>query len=1217
MADRPPEEVPPADAPEAPPPPSDPRAPTELPRLPSAGSSRTGSARAGQPPSSAGLVREGLLGAENGLGRSASSPVLGTPPRSLGSRNQSRERLEPLMTSPPAPRPESESTPRRSQPQLTPLSLPGRPGSGAGSRPGSGPGTERDRPVGVPPLDLATAIAGATEAAGTDATAIDASAGAPQPVDAQGTADEAPELVQLCAPPPEPVETEEEMMARRMKARGMDGEADGDAPTARGPVKWVPHTHANPKHAKFCFICLHGRLEGQKDTGGRGSVSEEVAIRTEDEDLPPPTELKDLGYLLPGSIRFRRSGADYERCNLTAEWMKEVSQRMYGECVKGMLAKQNEDIIRGRDVKLVGHHEDLKDRELLERLFTLSTEEMDGLDQKFSKLATWCGDQESRLLDVAPEPKALGDLPEVAGPTPEQLPALEYKPLVDLAELKGDTANDARQAMKEADHLIVSGAKRGFDGFHVESLALPDTHPDMPVMNIVPYKISREDLPDYDRQQPQKPTRRPIEALADPYSRPFLFLPEFEETAMPIFEGTVVRGKPRTTKPLPAEELWLSKTRSVFPDNNVEGEEEYGWGMVPPRGRIMPPLVDDPYLPPDDLVDEGTGKKKYVVRSVWDPELFTQEGRMVPPIKDLARALYKPPPFSHPSEPIWSRRLAPKEEANKKVDDLVSLIPVYSFARFKPKRVGVTMPEFLWDLVSKDGSGQGVWDVIKQRHEIPMEIRKNEAERIRLDMEEEERLRAGDEGNATMQPSDADEEEFEYTADAAFQDDLAATRAVGTEQPAAGSDLQAVAGATASSWGGAGAARRVTEARDGLPEVEVEVPGPPRPIGETEGQAPASPKADARRPSFPEAADISASPMRTTQDFGSSASPMRTTQEHLRRVKELPETVGGAGRKMEEIISDDRFIDTLAEKICLRMGGAGAGLASPNSTMRNTQQGMTMGATRGSWAAGVLSGQQTLDGQATANIMRPEPPSFTEPVDESAKAELPRALQGNVLPKQVDPETQQGATGSDVNVFTQEKMRGECYVRLLVRPEEHAARKIVQPFRPETWAPDAELISKRSRPNIRMPPKPPVVSEDGEILEEDEYQDFERSSEIVFSFVRHNRYDAVEALIQQDQDVIHCTDESSNTLLHTACQNNNRRLTKLLLKNHIDINSQNMRGNTALHYCYQYGFSDLAEYLLAHGADDSILNQDGFVPAQGTGRTEKLSGAQHSMRTGG
>jgi hypothetical protein len=1001
-------------------------------------------------------------------------------------------------------------------------------------------------------------------------------------------------------PPPEPVETEEEKMARR----GLS-----DAPTARGPVKWVPHTHANPKHAKFCFICLHGRLEGQKDTGGRGSVSEEVAIRTEDEDLPPPTELQDLGYLLPGSVRFRRTGADYEKGNLTAEWMKEVGQRMYGECVKGMLAKQNEDIIRGRDVKLVDHKEDLKDRELLERLFTLSDDEMDGLDVKLNRLATWCGDQESRLLDVAPEPMPLGDLPEVAGPSPEQTPALEYKPLVDLSELKGDTANDAREAMKEADSLITGGAKRGFEGFDVDSLARPETAPDMPLMKVVPYQISREDLPDYERQQPLKPTRRPIDALADPYSRPFLFLPEFEETAMPIFQGTVVRGKPRSTKCLPSEELWLTKTRSMFADNNQDEEEEYGWGLVPARGRVMPPMVDEPYLPPDDLVDEGTGKKKYVVRTIWDPELFTQEGRMVPPIKELARALYKPPPFTHPEEPNWSRRLAPRVDATKKVNDLVCLIPVHSFARFKPKRVGVTMPDFLWDLVRKDGSGQSVWDVIKQRHEIPIEIRKMDEERHRVEQEEEERLRAGaDEENLPQEEGD----EFEFTnPEGTWQDPMAATGGgtaatapsgfaatapSGFDQGNAGPDMQATAGATSASWAqGASPPRRVTETRDGLPEVEVEVPGPPRPMGEAEGQAPASPMA---------------SPSRSLQ----------TTQEHMRRVKELPDKVGGAGRKIEEIMSDDRFIDTLAEKICLRMGGAGAGMgmASPSATMRSTQHGMTGGGTKGSWAAGVLSGKETLSGQSTAHIMQPDPPSFSEPVEEQAKAELPRALQGNAVPKEksVDPEKQQGATGSDVNIFTQEKMRGECYVRLLVKPEENAARKIIQPFRPETWAPDSELISKRSRPNIRMPPKPPVVSEDGEILEEDEYQDFERSSEIVFSFVRHNRYEAVEALIQQDQDVIHCTDENTNTLLHTACQNNNRRLTKLLLKNHIEINGQNARGNTALHYCYQYGFSDLAEYLLAHGADDSILNQDGFVPAQGTGRTEKLSSAQHGMRTG-
>lgn len=291
-------------------------------------------------------------------------------------------------------------------------------------------------------------------------------------------------------------------------------------------------------------------------------------------------------------------------------------------------------------------------------------------------------------------------------------------------------------------------------------------------------------------------------------------------------------------------------------------------------------------------------------------------------------------------------------------------------------------------------------------------------------------------------------------------------------------------------------------------------------------------------------------------------------------------------------------------------------MASPGATMRGTGGGGGGGGGASHWAAGVLSGKETLDGQPTSQVMVPDLPSFAEPADEQARAELPKALQGSMMPGAKKPEEQQGATLSDSNLCTQEKMRGECYVRLLTKPEEHAARKIPQPFRPETWAPDAELISKRSRPHLRMPPKPPVVSEEGEILEEDEYQDFERSNEIVFSFVRHNRYDAVEALIQQDQDVIYSKDDNENTLLHSSCQNNNRRLAKLLLKNHIAINAQNARGNTALHYCYQYGFSDLAEYLLAHGADDSILNQDGFVPAQGTGRTEKLSSAQHGMRTG-
>ena len=48
-------------------------------------------------------------------------------------------------------------------------------------------------------------------------------------------------------------------------------------------------------------------------------------------------------------------------------------------------------------------------------------------------------------------------------------------------------------------------------------------------------------------------------------------------------------------------------------------------------------------------------------------------------------------------------------------------------------------------------------------------------------------------------------------------------------------------------------------------------------------------------------------------------------------------------------------------------------------------------------------------------------------------------------------------------------------------------------------------------------------------------------------------------------------DEAENSLLHIACQNNHRRIAKLLLKFRADINQQNGKGNTPLHYCYAYG----------------------------------------------
>merc|ERR1712178_194836 len=114
---------------------------------------------------------------------------------------------------------------------------------------------------------------------------------------------------------------------------------------------------------------------------------------------------------------------------------------------------------------------------------------------------------------------------------------------------------------------------------------------------------------------------------------------------------------------------------------------------------------------------------------------------MVPPLKDLAKALYKPPPFTHPEDPIWTTALAPRPDATNKVKEIIGCMPVFSFAKFKPKRISVTMPDFLWDLVKKDSSGQDTWDVVRQRHVIPREDKEAAEKKMREELEEEERLR--------------------------------------------------------------------------------------------------------------------------------------------------------------------------------------------------------------------------------------------------------------------------------------------------------------------------------------------------------------------------------------------------------------------------------------------------------------------------------------------
>ncbi|TMW63539.1 hypothetical protein Poli38472_002480 [Pythium oligandrum] len=103
----------------------------------------------------------------------------------------------------------------------------------------------------------------------------------------------------------------------------------------------------------------------------------------------------------------------------------------------------------------------------------------------------------------------------------------------------------------------------------------------------------------------------------------------------------------------------------------------------------------------------------------------------------------------------------------------------------------------------------------------------------------------------------------------------------------------------------------------------------------------------------------------------------------------------------------------------------------------------------------------------------------------------------------------------------------------------------------------------------------------------------------VFSAARHNRIDSVTYMLDQGISV-NSKDAHGNTILSIACQNGLKRMAKLALRRGANINSQNNRGNTALHFCFAYGYGDsLGEYLISKGADTRIGNDDGLVCYEG------------------
>lgn len=108
-------------------------------------------------------------------------------------------------------------------------------------------------------------------------------------------------------------------------------------------------------------------------------------------------------------------------------------------------------------------------------------------------------------------------------------------------------------------------------------------------------------------------------------------------------------------------------------------------------------------------------------------------------------------------------------------------------------------------------------------------------------------------------------------------------------------------------------------------------------------------------------------------------------------------------------------------------------------------------------------------------------------------------------------------------------------------------------------------------------------------------------AEAVFDHVLRRNTDAVIAALDEGVIEVDAHDGYGNTLLVLAAQTNCAALAVELLERGANINAQNWRGQTALHFAMSFGvdWAGMTDLLLARGADPSIKNDWGMTPQEG------------------
>ena len=100
--------------------------------------------------------------------------------------------------------------------------------------------------------------------------------------------------------------------------------------------------------------------------------------------------------------------------------------------------------------------------------------------------------------------------------------------------------------------------------------------------------------------------------------------------------------------------------------------------------------------------------------------------------------------------------------------------------------------------------------------------------------------------------------------------------------------------------------------------------------------------------------------------------------------------------------------------------------------------------------------------------------------------------------------------------------------------------------------------------------------------------------------VKNHNLSALEEVLDCEGDLdIDTRDQHGNTLFILACQQGSKKLAKFLLRRGSYINAQNHAGNSALHYLNEYNHTNLADWLVRKGADDTLKNVEGLTAYEG------------------